>query len=304
MITLTKVEQGIEFAFDNSSHYLFNGEIIVPVNSLSLVFDESDMATFYKAASNDIFISANIGEFGMTKAELEEWYASNMLSASEGVTPEEVEELIDDALLNYYDEDEIDTALSAKQDISGMTAYTLSSVTDALNTVVTAHTADTSIHVTQSEKNTWNSKQDISGMTAYTTTAVTDALNTVVTAHTANTNIHVSAEDKNTWNSKQDLLVSGTNIKTINNESLLGSGNIVIQGGGGTVDPSIDSGSTNPVENRAIYNKFDEVEQVTASALNVLNDKFGGLRLVKISQTDYENLPVKDNNTLYIVLED
>jgi hypothetical protein len=32
---------------------------------------------------------------------------------------------------------------------------------------------------------------------------------------------------------KQDTLVSGTNIKTINNESILGSGNIDIQGGGG-----------------------------------------------------------------------
>ena len=38
--------------------------------------------------------------------------------------------------------------------------------------------------------------------------------------------------------SKQDLLVSGTNIKTINDQSLLGEGNIVIQGGGsgGTSD--------------------------------------------------------------------
>lgn len=34
-------------------------------------------------------------------------------------------------------------------------------------------------------------------------------------------------------NAKQDALVSGTNIKTINNESLLGSGNINISGGGG-----------------------------------------------------------------------
>ena len=34
---------------------------------------------------------------------------------------------------------------------------------------------------------------------------------------------------------KQNLLVSGTNIKTINNESILGSGNIDIQGGGGDV---------------------------------------------------------------------
>lgn len=33
---------------------------------------------------------------------------------------------------------------------------------------------------------------------------------------------------------KQDTLVSGTNIKTINNTSLLGSGNIDIQGGGGS----------------------------------------------------------------------
>ena len=32
---------------------------------------------------------------------------------------------------------------------------------------------------------------------------------------------------------KQDVLVSGVNIKTINNESILGTGNIVIQGGGG-----------------------------------------------------------------------
>lgn len=35
---------------------------------------------------------------------------------------------------------------------------------------------------------------------------------------------------------KQDTLVSGTNIKTINNESILGSGNIDIQGGGGDAD--------------------------------------------------------------------
>ena len=34
-------------------------------------------------------------------------------------------------------------------------------------------------------------------------------------------------------NSKQDKLVSGTNIKTINNQSILGSGNIDISGGGG-----------------------------------------------------------------------
>ena len=35
---------------------------------------------------------------------------------------------------------------------------------------------------------------------------------------------------------KQDTLVSGTNIKTVNGESILGEGNIVISGGGGSAD--------------------------------------------------------------------
>lgn len=39
----------------------------------------------------------------------------------------------------------------------------------------------------------------------------------------------------NLYNVKQDTLVSGTNIKTINGESILGSGNISISGGNGTI---------------------------------------------------------------------
>lgn len=41
---------------------------------------------------------------------------------------------------------------------------------------------------------------------------------------------------KDSLDEKQDTLVSGTNIKTINNQSLLGSGNITISGGGDTTD--------------------------------------------------------------------
>lgn len=53
---------------------------------------------------------------------------------------------------------------------------------------------------------------------------------------------------------KQDTLVSGTNIKTINGESLLGSGNIEIQGGGGGEENVIEAitmnGRTVPVTNK------------------------------------------------------
>lgn len=41
---------------------------------------------------------------------------------------------------------------------------------------------------------------------------------------------------ENSISDKQDTLVSGLNVKTINGKSILGSGNIVIEGGGGSTD--------------------------------------------------------------------
>lgn len=58
---------------------------------------------------------------------------------------------------------------------------------------------------------------------------------------------------KTELNAKQDALVSGTNIKTINNESILGGGNIEIQGGGGGMD--------------------EDTELLISSALVDLNDR-------------------------------
>lgn len=43
-------------------------------------------------------------------------------------------------------------------------------------------------------------------------------------------------------NKKQDKLVDGKNIKTINGQSILGQGNIAIQGGGGNVSPEVLEG--------------------------------------------------------------
>lgn len=72
----------------------------------------------------------------------------------------------------------------------------------------------------------------------------------------------------------QSKLVSGTNIKTINNQSLLGSGNIDISGGGGTitVDDELSETSTNPVQNKIITetlnNKQDKITNKTDLRLN------------------------------------
>ena len=54
--------------------------------------------------------------------------------------------------------------------------------------------------------------------------------------NTADADKPVSTATQTALNAKQDTLVSGTNIKTINDESILGSGNITIGGGGGITD--------------------------------------------------------------------
>ena len=66
-------------------------------------------------------------------------------------------------------------------------------------------------------------------------------------------------------NAKQNTLVSGTNIKTINNQSILGSGNIEVQGGSVTVDTELSSTSENPVQNKVIYAAIGNIESLLAS---------------------------------------
>ena len=66
---------------------------------------------------------------------------------------------------------------------------------------------------------------------------------------------------------KQDLLTSGTNIKTINNESLLGSGNISIQGGGDATDVQVNGVSItqNNVANIATQTAYNSLTNKIAT---------------------------------------
>ena len=93
----------------------------------------------------------------------------------------------------------------------------------------------------------------------------------------------MSASDKSkldgiNLSTKQDKLVSGTNIKTINGTSLLGSGDITIEGGSGNVDLT------------DYYTKTETNELV--------NPK---LSQVTLTQAEYDALQTKENNVLYVI---
>ena len=82
---------------------------------------------------------------------------------------------------------------------------------------------------------------------------------------------------------KQDTLVSGTNIKTINSTSLLGSGNINIPVI--TVDSSMSSSSTNPVQNKIISDAL--AGKVDGFTMSFYGQWSGGPHAVKFCEVDY-----------------
>ena len=90
---------------------------------------------------------------------------------------------------------------------------------------------------------------------------------TAFTAHTSDSAIHVTSSDKSTWSAKQDALVSGENIKTINNESILGSGNITIQSGGGS--PTVEL-------TQAEYDALVTAGTVSANTYYIITDAQAG----------------------------
>ncbi len=91
-------------------------------------------------------------------------------------------------------------------------------------------------YLTSTDWNTFNNKGSgtLTSVSATAPLAVTngsgpDPAFSIVEAN-ASTNGFISATDWNTFNDKQDLLVSATNIKTINGNNLLGSGDLVVSG--------------------------------------------------------------------------
>jgi len=119
---------------------------------------------------------------------------------------------------NYYTKAETDDEIDAK--IAAASGVTTGQVQTMIDQSISGK-ADTTA-VTAAIDAATSGKAD--------TTAVTQ-VNNALTAHTSNTDIHVTASDKVTWSGKQDALVSGTNIKTINGSSILGSGDMTVDTG-------------------------------------------------------------------------
>ena len=98
---------------------------------------------------------------------------------------------------------------------------------------------------------------------------------------------------------KQDILESGTNIKTINNQSILGSGNIEIQGGSQeTIDITtwLSNQTTNGFEG-SVPQEYRDIERLKKALLSgTIGEHKYIFRFIEIFQdTEYNFLFIKNN---------
>lgn len=181
---------------------------------------KSDFSGNYNDLSNKPVLSiyatkSSVNELLSTKVDKVE----GMGLSQNSFTTEEKNKL---ASLENYDDTEIVAELATKASIS-----------------------DIPTKVSELDNDSGFITKDVDDLTYYPTNDAVNAAiggkqNVIDAAHkldadlvddTNSTNKFVTSSDITTWNGKQDELVSGTNIKTINNTSLLGSGNITISGG-------------------------------------------------------------------------
>ena len=95
-------------------------------------------------------------------------------------------------------------------------------------------TIDTNTYLTSSSLNNYIQKSNTVGLVKNDGSIDTTSYLSSLPSHTHDDRYYTESEMDTALGNKQATLVSGTNIKTINNQSILGSGNLTIQGGSGT----------------------------------------------------------------------
>ena len=224
------IVEGIENVF-----YPNNGQNSYPLNSLIVVTDNSDMATFRSVATNDVLFSGLIqnitinGE-AVTKDNIIQKFDAVSNSSTGGGT------------VDAYTKEEADTKFASKDELTNVQTVAndadtkvdaltprVEGVETAMNNKQDTLVSGTNIKTINNQSILGEGNIEVSGdvdLTNYYTKPEADGKFATITA--INEQSADIAALETAMNGKQPTLVSGTNIKTINNESLLGEGNIEV----------------------------------------------------------------------------
>lgn len=253
MIKISKQNNSLIVEGIDNAFYPNNGDNSYPLNSLIVVTDNSDMATFRSVATNDVLFSGLIKDITIngevvTKDNIIEKFDTVSNSSTGGgggggtvdaytKTEADAKFASKDELTNVQtvanDADtkvdaltprvqSVETAMDGKQDllVSGTNIKTINnqSILGEGNIEISVDVDLTNYYTKPEADGKFASKDEL--------TAVETVANNADAKADAATSRVQSVETS--LGNKQDILVSGTNIKTINGESVLGEGNIEI----------------------------------------------------------------------------
>lgn len=267
MINIQKIGNAIVIDFTDNDKYLHDGTIEVAPNELMIVIDESDMATFKKMSNGDTLFGQLINQIqiqgeAVTKENIIDKFGMIGFASGGGavdsVNGQTGEVVITAASLGAITKAEADATYAQKSELEEK--QEVFQVNSPMSFNRDEATQDLHLSIDLSE---YATKQDLDNKadktSVYTTQEVNNKLATKQATLIQGTNITLSEPDSegkvtisasqpdisglatkeelatkadaSALSSKQDTLVSETNIKTINGESILGSGNLTIQSG-------------------------------------------------------------------------
>lgn len=235
MLKISKQNNALIVIGENNDFYVNNGQNSYPLNSLIVVIDDSDMATFRSVATNDVLFSGLIKDItingeAVTKDNIIAKFDAVSNSSTGGGGG---------GTVDAYTKEEADNKFASKDELT--------------NVQTVANDADTKVDAltprVESVETSMNDKQDllVSGTNIktinnqsilgegnieisdyYTKTEADGKFATTTQVNHQAADISALQTD---MRGKQATLVSGENIKTINSQSILGSGDLTISGG-------------------------------------------------------------------------
>lgn len=304
MLIITKENNSIKVVGQNNPTYPYSGTLVYPLNSVTVVTDQSDMAVFRSALNNDVLFTGLIADITIagstvTKEDIGTKFGAIANSSSSGgggtgggavdsVNGQTGTVVLTANDVNAYAKNEVDGLLSAKVgvDVYNRDIPTLATKSElagevserekqdsALGGMIAGETeareqAITNLTATVQGKldtATYNAEKAAFETTEHAAATyqpkgsyLTSIPENYVTDEELNAKGYATQEwvgeqgyltehqdisglaTKEELNGKQNTLVSGTNIKTINSQSLLGEGNIeiTVEGGGITDAPN------------------------------------------------------------------
>ena len=179
--------------------YLTEHQHLKTINNISLVGDgdiqigtggTTDLSNYYTKGETNDLLDDKLDASAYTPTDLSSYYNKSEVNSllddkldataytptdlSQYWTSAQTQSAITQATSGYATQQWVQNQgyLTEHQSLSG---YATTATTTNINNALTSHTANTTVHVTQNEKNTWNSKADQS--TTYTKTEVNNIVN-------------------------------------------------------------------------------------------------------------------------------